>query len=244
MCESCPTPTISRDHHDAGRRSFMKWAAAGLALSSLPALGGEKFVPKPENVISPDAALARLMAGNERYVRQQSINASFSATRAALARGQNPYACVLSCADSRIGPELCFDSERGDLFVTRVAGNYVTPQILASLEYGTAVLNAPLIMVLGHTNCGAIKATIDAVTKNAAFPGHIQTITTDLSPAIRSALKKNPAQAEQACVLENVRLNVENLKNANPLLSARVASGQLKVVGAVYDLSTGRVTLA
>ena len=241
MCNACPSP---ESQTIKSRRHFFKLAAAGFALSALPsAWSAEKFIPKPENNLSPDAALNRLMAGNARYVSQQSINTSFSATREALTRGQNPYACILSCADSRVGPELCFDSERGDLFVTRVAGNYVTPQILASLEYGTAVLNSPLIMVLGHTSCGAIKATIDAVTKNTDYPGHIQTLTTDLSPAIRAALKNKPSNAEDACTRENIRFNVERLQQANPLLSERVQSGRLKVVGGLYDLSSGRVTL-
>src|SRR3546814_3652059 len=98
------------------------------------------------------------MQGNARYASNASTHRDFVSTRAALATGQNPYACLLSCADSRVSPELCFDEARGDLFVTRIAGNYVTNDILASLEYGVAVLHSPLIMVLGHTRCGAIRS--------------------------------------------------------------------------------------
>src|SRR5690606_28019741 len=102
--------------------------------------------------------LERLMEGNERYASGNATIRDFESTRSLLAKGQNPYASLLSCADSRVSPELCFDEARGDLFVTRVAGNYVTNDIVASLEYGAAVLNSPLIMVLGHTQCGAIGA--------------------------------------------------------------------------------------
>ncbi|HQR96949.1 MAG TPA: carbonic anhydrase, partial [Thiotrichales bacterium] len=161
-----------------------------------------------------------------------------------LARGQNPYACILSCADSRISPELAFNEERGDLFVTRVAGNFVNTDILASLEYGTAVLGAPLIMVLGHTSCGAIDASVKAYTQNASFPGHIQALTTAIAPAVREASKKSKGKdLVNAATVENVRLNVERLKESNPILSERVKKGSLKIVGAIYDLPSGRVKL-
>lgn len=243
MCQNCEQ--LSTQHHR--RRSFLKYAAlgigAGLATTTLPAWAAKSAPPKPENVISSDEALARLLAGNKRYVANTPLPSDFSSTRAALAAGQNPYACILSCADSRISPELCFDSERGDLFVTRVAGNYVTPAILASLEYGTAVLQSPLIMVLGHTRCGAIGAAIKAVKKDQDFPGHIQQLATDLSPAVTAAMKTKPADLELAAVRENVLINVNKLRNATPVLRRRVQDGQLKVVGGVYDLETGQVEI-
>src|SRR5690606_31461360 len=146
-----------------------------------------KSPPKPENVLSSDQAIKRLLEGNRRYASGKTRSRDFASTRAALASGQNPYAGILSCADSRVGPELCFDEERGDLFVLRVAGNYVTSDMLASLEYGVAVLNMPAIMVLGHTGCGAVNAAVSAFEKQAEFPGHIQNIVTELMPAVRAA---------------------------------------------------------
>ena len=243
MCQNC----IHQETVSSSRRTFLKQAALGLgaaiATQSLPALAASATPPKPENVISSNDALTRLMDGNARYVGNKPNPTDFASTRAALALGQNPYASVLSCADSRISPELCFDSERGDLFVTRVAGNYVTPAILASLEYGAAVLQSPLIMVLGHTSCGAINAAIKAVKKDEDFPGHIQQLTTDLSPAVTAAMKIKPANLELAAVRENVLINVNKLRNATPILRRRVQNGQLKVVGGVYHLETGRVEL-
>lgn len=144
--------------------------------------------PKSENIISPKEALDRLIEGNKRYIAGTPLPLEFSKTREALSSGQNPYACILGCADSRVAPELCFDAGIGDLFVTRVAGNFVTPQILASLEYGTEFLGAPLIMVLGHTKCGAIDATIKSIKDDAVFPGHIQNLVTDMSGSINAAV--------------------------------------------------------
>ena len=238
MCRLCDSKK------QISRRSFLGASIAGsLSLAFGNVLAADAFIPKQENVITPDEALNRLVKGNQRYVANQPSPANFTATREALSKGQNPFACVLSCADSRVSPELCFDAERGDLFVTRVAGNYVTPQILASLEYGAAVLQSPLIIVLGHTSCGAIKASIDAVQKDASFPGHIQTITTDLSPAVRSAMLKRPANLESAVTKENVMLNVDALRNSTPILRKRVQSGQLKVVGGIYHLDSGSVEI-
>jgi carbonic anhydrase len=151
---------------------------------------------------------------------------------------------VLGCADSRVSPELCFDEARGDLFVTRVAGNYVTTDILASLEYGAAVLKAPLIMVLGHTRCGAISATVDALKNDTNFPGHIQSITTALMPAIRASVAAGQENAlVEAATKENIRRNVGLLREATPILARSVREGKIKIVGGIYRLDTGRVEL-
>jgi carbonic anhydrase len=184
------------------------------------------------------------MAGNERYVSGNSQPVDFAKTRAALAGGQNPYASLVSCADSRIGPEYAFDEGRGDLFVTRVAGNFVNTDILASLEYGAAVLGSSLIMVLGHTSCGAIGATVKAVKENASFPGHINALTTALAPAVR-ALPANtkPDDLVLAATIENVKQNVQMLQQATPILSELVVQAKLKVVGGLYHLDTGKVEL-
>jgi carbonic anhydrase len=198
--------------------------------------------PIPDNVMTPAAALQRLLQGNARYVAGQFNDRDYSETRAALTQGQNPYAALLSCADSRVSPELCFDEGRGDLFVNRLAGNYVSLDILASLEYCAVVLEAPLIMVLGHTECGAIKSAIKAEKDHFDFPGHIQTITTQLRGAVKAA-ERCGGDLLSATIVENIKINVESLKESTPLLRRRVEQGQLRVVGGLYHLDTGRVEL-
>ncbi|MFO7747236.1 MAG: carbonic anhydrase [Orrella sp.] len=228
-------------------RRAMLGALGAIPLAGAFSLGRSAHAatpPKPQNVLSPDEALDRLMAGNERYVSGKSSKVDFASTRAALTGGQNPYACLVSCADSRIGPEYCFDEGRGDLFVTRVAGNFVNTDILASLEYGTAVLGSPLIMVLGHTSCGAIGAAVSAYVDNASFPGHIQSLTTALAPSVRQASKTAQGEALiDAATRDNIRLNVRKLQESNPIISERVANGDLKIVGGLYHLDTGRVEM-
>ncbi|MGS0740748.1 carbonic anhydrase [Glaciimonas sp. GG7] len=202
----------------------------------------EKTPPKAQNILSPDAALERLLKGNQRYMSGKSQPFEFSKDRAALVGGQNPYASILSCADARVVPEQCFDEQRGDLFVTRVAGNYVTSDVLASLEYGAAVLKVPLIMVLGHQHCGAVGATIAAVEKHQQFPGHIQTLTTAIAPAVRAVAHMKGNQSDNA-IKQNVMLNVEKLKVAAPILSKLVAEKKVRIVGGVYNLATGKVEI-
>jgi carbonic anhydrase len=124
-------------------------------------------------VITADEALNRLMIGNSRYVRGTMRHHNFATQRAALAVGQNPFAGILSCADSRIGPEFAFDTGPGDLFVCRVAGNFANNDTIASFEYAVSVLSTPLIFVLGHQACGAVDATIKQVKDGTSFPGHI-----------------------------------------------------------------------
>lgn len=229
------------------RRHFLMMSTIGMGFAACgfttPSLAATPTTPKPENVLTPDAALNRLMEGNRRYVKGIENANSFITVPKSLSSGQNPYACILGCADSRVGPELTFDENQGDLFVTRVAGNFVTPEILASLEYATAVLNAPLIMVLGHTNCGAIGAAIKAVEADQDFPGHIQTLTTALTPAVEAAIKQKRKDLADTATRENIRLNVMKLRQATPILSKRTRQGQLMVVGGLYDIKTGRVEL-
>jgi carbonic anhydrase len=244
MCRICDLKVANQE----SRRNFLKATTVGLgatllAASSLPIWAAGGTPPKPENVMSPEEALQRLIEGNGRYIANTPLPSTYEATRAALVKGQNPYACILGCSDSRVNPDLCFDAGRGDLFVARVAGNFVTPEILASLEYGTAVLQSPLIMVLGHTSCGAIQASIKAVKNDEDFPGHIQLLASSLTPAIDAALKKDPSNVEASAIRENVRINVEALKNSTPILRRLVQSKKLMVVGGIYDLNTGRVEI-
>src|ERR1700723_2398384 len=163
MCEMCRRNSIAR--FEPSRRSVV-----GVAVSpggfwwARPAGAKEmKAPPKPQNVLTPAASLERLKMGNARYVEGGSLRHDLKHEREALAGGQNPYAAILSCADSRIAPEYAFDSARGDLFVCRVAGNFASTETIASLEYAVAVLGAPLILVLGHESCGAVDAAIKSL---------------------------------------------------------------------------------
>ncbi len=245
MCERCAIDVASNRLPASPSRRTALGMLGAMSLLGIPAAvraTQSQSPPKPDNALSPDEAIERLIAGNKRYITGETNDRIFASTRAALVRGQNPYACILSCADSRVSPELCFDEERGDLFVTRVAGNYVTNDILASLEYGVAVLHTPLIMVLGHTRCGAVSAAVNSFEKRAEFPGHIQTIITALMPAVRPAARNShTGPLTAAAPIENIRHNVRRLKEAHPLQSRAVHDADVKVVGAIYDLETGHV---
>jgi carbonic anhydrase len=208
-----------------------------------PALAKEtKPPPKPENVISPDASLKRLMDGNARYVDGVARRHDFKHEREALAGGQNPYAAILSCADSRIAPEYAFDSGRGDLFVCRLAGNFANDDSVASLEYGVAVLGVPLILVLGHDGCGAIDATIKSLKDDKPLPGHLPSLVTALTPAVKAVSEKGGDVLGNA-IRQNVIDNVAKLKSAGPILSAAVEQNKLKVVGGIYRLKDGKVDM-
>jgi carbonic anhydrase len=234
---------------DPGRRRLLRAMAAVSVTGALgrPAFAAETAIPKPENVMTPEAALERLVDGNTRYMKGVMEPHQFVFDRAVIKQAQNPFACILGCADSRVSPELCFDESVGDLFVTRVAGNYVNFDILASLEYGTSVLGASLIMVLGHTRCGAIAASIDAYQNSTNFPGHIQNITSTLSAAVMSvgdeSGKLDRPTLEKAVTIQNIHDNVALLRRSTPLLRQRCVQGKLMVVGGLYELDTGKVTL-
>ena len=245
MCEIC-----GQDSHRSfttTRRSFLvAVSAAGLSLARVAhakeTKKETKAPPKPENVLSPDASLKRLLGGNERYVEGVARRHDFRHEREALAGGQNPYAAILSCADSRIAPEYAFDSGRGDLFVCRVAGNFATDETIASLEYGVAVLNVPLILVLGHDACGAVDATIKSLKDDKPLPGHMPTLVEGLAPAVKAVAQQQGNGLDNA-IRQNVIDNVAKLKGAAPILNAAVDAGKLKVVGGIYRLKDGKVEM-
>ena len=227
------------------RRNFLRTvggAAAGLALAPSAFAKDTKASPKPQNDISPDEALRRLMKGNARYVVGVSRRHDFKSEREALVGGQNPYAGILSCADSRIAPEYAFDSGRGDLFVCRVAGNFANDDTVASLEYASAILNVPLFLVLGHEACGAVSATIKSLKDNTTLPGHLPSLVSNLAPAVK-ATKDQPGDPLANAIRQNVIDVVAKLKSATPILSAAVEQGKLKIVGGIYHLGDGKVEL-
>lgn len=235
-CSSCANPL----HFNRRRLLF---GAAAMAAAGASGWLGAAQAAVPSNDIGPDAALKRLMAGNARYAANKPNMRDFSAGRAARAVKQKPIAAILGCSDSRVAPELAFDQGPGDLFIVRVAGNFVNEDGLASLEYGTLVLRAPLILVLGHDNCGAVDATIKAWKDKTEFPGHLPALVNAIKPAVELASKSGTKDLMAAAVQENVRMAVDRLKSAQPLLQEMVQQKKLGVVGGVYSLATGKVTL-
>jgi carbonic anhydrase len=229
------------DHAADPSRRKLFLAGAGLSLAA--AFYGSARAQPVAAASTPEAALNLLVEGNARYVANQPRERDFSAGRASRALGQAPFAAILGCADSRTSPELVFDQSTGDLFVVRVAGNFVTTDGLGSLEFGAAVLGTKLIMVVGHTNCGAIKATVEALQKGNTLPGHIADLVRAMKPGIEPELKQSGDDLVQRAVIANVRHNVRRLQQATPILADMVDKNQIRVVGAVHDLGTGKVTL-
>jgi carbonic anhydrase len=220
------------------RRTFLEGVLAATALAAVP-----RALRAMPNNISPSTALQRLMEGNARYVRNQIDVKDFSAGRAARAQAQYPIAAILSCADSRVAPEFIFDRDPGELFVCRVAGNYMNVDILASLEYGVEVLGAPLIMVLGHTNCGAVKAVLQYEKDRKPLPGHLQMLLDAVSPGVVEAMRQGPTDQLDHAIEANVRHNAQRIRQAHPVIAKAVDEKRLDVVSAVYELATGEVRL-
>ncbi len=242
MCEMCRQNLIER--FEPSRRSVLGAAVStmGLLLASAAGAKEMKAPPKPQNVLTPDASLKRLMEGNQRYVGGIARRHDFKHEREALVGGQNPYAAILSCADSRIAPEYAFDSARGDLFVCRVAGNFATNEMMASLEYAVAVLGAPLVLVLGHESCGAVDAAIKSLKDNTTLPGQLPSLVTAIAPAVK-AVSGQAGDTLANATRQNVIDNVGKLRSATPILSAAVEQNKLKVVGGIYRLGDGRVEM-
>jgi carbonic anhydrase len=233
MCNDCLDAGLSR-------RKILLSAAGLLAAAPLARMAQAQPVAAAD---TPDAVLNLLIEGNARYVANQPREHDFSAARASRTQGQAPFAAILGCADSRIAPELAFDQGPGDLFVVRVAGNFVTLEGLASLEFGAAVLGTKLIMVLGHNSCGAVNATVTALQKGNTLPDHISDLARAMKPGIEPVLKQSGDDLQQRAVIANVRYNAQRLQHAKPILAEMIAKNEIRVVGAVYDLATGKVTL-
>jgi carbonic anhydrase len=192
--------------------------------------------------MNPDEVLDILHAGNERYLNGKTHKHDFHADRAELAVSQHPIAAVLSCSDSRVVPQFAFDQGSGKLFVVRVAGNIATAYGIASLEYAVEYLNTPLIYVLGHTSCGAVGAAIKVVKDGAEFPGELPGLVESIARAVHISESKEGDHLTNA-VHENVRLTVANLPNSSQIIQSRMQSGKLRVVGGVYELASGKVSL-
>jgi carbonic anhydrase len=193
---------------------------------------------EPAAAVNATEALARLKEGNERFVADKlSHPHQTSQTREKLATSQRPFAIILGCADSRTSPEVVFDQGLGDLFVHRVAGNVLNDETLGSIEYGVEHLGAQLIVVLAHERCGAVKAARDTIAAHATAPGHIQSLVKAIEPAVATT-----ATADAETTAKANALNVAKaLRESEPFLKERVAAGKLTVIGAHYDLDTGKV---
>jgi carbonic anhydrase len=217
------------------RRKFFHGALAGAAAVALADQTFTRTV-SAQTALSPDAALQQLIDGNGRFAagRLTSFDEDLSILKAKTVDEQEPFAAVLSCADSRVPVELIFDQSIGHVFVTRVAGNIATSPMIASLEYSVAVLGAKAIMVLGHANCGAVKAAIDA----KPAPGQISV----LYPYIRPAVEQAGADLE-AAIKANAKIQAALLRQSSPVLAEQLKQNQLKIAAAYYDLATGKVTL-
>jgi carbonic anhydrase len=195
-----------------------------------------------------DEALVRLRAGNECYVAEHfevGNRARTTTRRAEVAPTQHPYAIVLACADSRVPPEIIFSAGLGDLFVVRVAGNIVDPKclgVLGSIEYAIEELKIPLVFVLGHEGCGAVKAAIHAVENGIKPPGAIGVLTDAIRPAVER-IRSQTGDLLQNAVSSNVRRQIDNLLRSAAIVAPAVASRKLQIAGGVYELSTGRVRL-
>ena len=245
MCNICGDV-----QHDpaASRRSFLKTGAAaalmplfaGAAVAADPPKPG---APPPPNAIAPADALKRLVEGNARYAANNPTERDFSSGRAARAQAQYPIASILSCSDSRVVPDLVFDQSPGDLFVMRVAGNIMTPDLLASIEYGLQFLGSPLIVVLGHSSCGAVEAAIKVLKEKAVLPGHLPELITAIKPAVIVAEKTKTGSLLDNAIAENVRRQVGRLKAAAPVVQKAYREKKIDIVGGVYDIATGKVTL-
>ena len=194
--------------------------------------------------LTADEALARLLQGNERFLKGEVRSGAFRRELLAdLAKAQRPYATILGCSDSRVPPELLFDAGLGELFVVRVAGNMLSPEVAGSLQYAGSHLQTQLFVVLGHEGCGAIAAALAAKHEGEQFRSRIRLLLESILPGLPDFDKRlAPQQRLSRAVESNVRWTVRQIRDS-PEGQARVAEGRMKVIGAVYEIETGRVRL-
>jgi carbonic anhydrase len=229
--------TDSRTNLLSRRRIVTAMSVAPLAISSLR---GTALAADPASQVSAETAHRRLVEGNARYAAGKHLRLDHSARREVTAKGQNPFVIVLGCSDSRVPPEVVFDQGLGEVFTVRVAGNIADDVALGSMEYAVGHFATPLLVVLGHERCGAVAATVD-VAKSGAVPGpHIASLVTAIAPAV-DATKDMPGDPVENAVNANIRRVVEGLKTSQPVLAAAVAAGKLQIVGAEYQLASGKV---
>ncbi|MBN3880530.1 MAG: carbonic anhydrase [Nostoc sp.] len=210
--------------------SDLLWRVEQAKAAEIPSTSAES--------LTPDAALQKLIEGNQRFVDHHPQYPDQSELRLhEVAQAQHPFATILSCADSRVPAEIVFDQGIGDIFDVRIAGNIATHEAIGSIEYAVVLLGSPLLMVMGHERCGAVTAAV----QNESLPGDISTFVKAIKPALKK-VKDQPGDAVENAVVANVQYQIERLKRSQ-LLSEQVQSGKLKIVGGRYDLDTGRVNI-
>ena len=220
------------------RRRFVQMGLAGAAASLLTG-GLQLAAPLPaaaQSKLSPDEALNELMAGNKRFVSGQltSFEHDLAILKQHTVEKQEPFAAVLSCADSRVPVELVFDQSIGHIFVTRVAGNVITPEIIGSLEYGAAVLGTKVILVMGHSGCGAVKATM----QGKEVPGQISSLFPHIQPGVDQG-----GSSLEAAAKANAQIQATLLREASTVVAQLTKDGKVRVVAGYYDLGSGAVEL-
>lgn len=226
------------------RRNFLRLGsigAIGLTANLLWRMKPAQAAPSSivPSSLSPDEALQKLMAGNQRFIQHHPQYPDQSEARLLeVAQAQHPFATVLSCADSRVPAELIFDQGIGDIFDVRIAGNIATAAAIGSIEYAVVLLETPVLMVLGHERCGAVTAAV----QNKPLPGEIGTFVEAILPAVER-VKNQPGDTVDNAVNANVQYQIEQLLQRSNLIAERVQSGKLKVIGSRYDLDTGAVTI-
>jgi carbonic anhydrase len=235
MCINCENKGVDR-------RDLLKFGAAGIVALGLGGVSWQaRAADGAPTALSPGEAFAELKSGNERYVSHPELcSIDLAEQRSAVAAHQAPWA--ISCADSRVPPELIFGGHGvGELFVARNAGNLVDTATLGTVEYGAAVLGSPLIVVLAHTGCGAVKAACDIVTKNATYPGAIGPMIEPILPAALS-VRSDSGDLVNNAAKESAKRTAGRLIAASTPIAGLVGAGKLKIAAAIYDLKTGVVT--
>ena len=233
--------SIQHPKINLSRRSLFKFGAGAIGTGVLTAgLGSNLLAPEKasaEDDITPDKALQELLDGNERFANKKRRNPHQTYSRLVeVAKGQKPFASILSCADSRVPSEIVFDQGLGDLFVCRVAGNIATREEIGSLEFGSLVLGSKVIIVVGHERCGAVDATI----KGAQVPGQIGSLLEAIRPSVESTKEQSGDKVENACKA-NILSQIKKLKSSS-VLSKLIDEEKLIIVGGYYDLDTGRIS--
>lgn len=243
---------MTRTHGFIGRRSFLH--LAGMGGLGIAAAAGSGLIWHPEEAlaqspatspvkkpqpVNPDAALKRLLEGNQRFVEGKRQNPNQSRLRLQeTAVAQYPFAAILGCADSRVPAEIVFDQGLGDLFVVRVAGNVASQTAIGSLEFSTAVLGAQLIVVVGHSRCGAVVAA----AKGDPLPGRIGVFVEEIKPAV-ARVRAKTGDLEENSIIANVQYQAQKLAESSTILGGLIKEGKLKIVGGRYDLATGKFTM-
>lgn len=239
--------TKTSEENGLTRRAVMSTAALGVAAATVPLGKGAlaappAAVPAPPS-LTPDQALEALKRGNQEFLAGRAvIQDADGRRRLEIAKAQYPIAVLVSCSDSRVPPELLFGRGLGELFIIRNAGNTIDTVAMGSLEYAVAVLNVPLVVIMGHERCGAVDAAVSVVQDGTTFPGSIGDMVEPIIPAVLDARRDNPTDLLDASVRANVRRTVARLRAfSEPMVLDRLKERKLRIVGARYDLDDGNV---